>query len=86
MATAEGRIVEVFRLIRSIEEKEENVIAYGSLFPNGKAVLAWHTEDQPQSVSVWRCLDDLLAVHLHSNTRIEWLWRKTWTERVQDES
>ena len=72
-------MVRVFRLMRTMDEtgvSGTGIVAYGCVFPNGKAVLAWHVEGRPQSVAVYDCLDGLLEVHVRAHpdmTRLEWL-------------
>lgn len=50
------------------------IVAFGSVFPNGKAVLSWSTAKS--SVAVYDNLDDLMSIHLHGDkTVLCWIWR-----------
>jgi len=71
-------IIGLFRLNRLEDEtgiSGPGLVAYGAVFPNGKAVLAWCAPDRPQSVAVYDSLQDLYAIHVTPHggkTCVEW--------------
>jgi hypothetical protein len=70
--------VGVFRLVRTQDAScvsGTGVVAYGTLYPNGKVTVAWTVADKPQSVAVYDSFEDMLAIHGHGGlTTAEWLW------------
>jgi len=68
----------LFRLMRIEDEtgvSGKGIVAYGAVFPNGKAVLCWHAPGKPQSVAVYDSIHDLFAIHVgphRGKTRLEW--------------
>ncbi len=71
--------VATFSLVRHEDEtgvSGAGIVAYGAVFPNGKAVLAWTVAGKPQSVAVYESIHDLYAVHVgphKGKTKIRWL-------------
>ncbi len=52
-------------------------VAYGTLYPNGKVTVAWHTR-RANSVSIYDNMEDMLAVHVlphNGKTKVSWLYQ-----------
>jgi len=71
--------VPTFAVVRHEDEtgvSGAGIVAYGAVFPNGKAVLAWTVEGKPQSVAVYDSIHDLFAVHVGPHggkTELRWI-------------
>ena len=64
-----------FHLVRDEDESGVSgvgLVAWGCVFPDGKAVLRWCVE--LTSTAVYDSVDELVAIHGHNGrTRIEWV-------------
>ncbi len=52
-------------------------VAYGTLYPNGKVTVAWHTT-RANSISIYDNMEDMLAVHVLAHkgmTKVSWLYQ-----------
>lgn len=76
----------VFSMIRNNDESGisgTGRVLDGVIFPNGKVVICWNTQDNPESkvdvgsVSVFDCFKDFRDIHIGSHpsnkTEIKWL-------------
>jgi len=80
LSASEGlATVPTFAVMRHEDEtgvSGAGLVAYGAVFPNGKAVLAWTVEGKPQSVAIYDSIHDLYAVHVgphRGKTELCWI-------------
>ncbi|MDY6770006.1 MAG: hypothetical protein SVU88_03465 [Candidatus Nanohaloarchaea archaeon] len=64
-----------FKLVRHEDESGVSgtgVVAYGCVFPNGRAALTWDTE--PTSTAWYDSIEELEEIHGHDGkTEVEWI-------------
>ena len=69
----------LFRMIRHEDVSGVSgtgIVAYGTVFPNGKVAVAWTVPGKPQTVTIYDSFEDVKALHLHGGkTEIDPIWR-----------